>query len=113
MQHYLYVIYCPPIGSKETLIWLETEGKANSELHFPLAAGHFTIYDCKRLTSCGACAGSQFGCAWSLAEGRCMSLADTQRGGTCTNIDPLPGHPNCSLIRVGLVSPTLYLHMTD
>lgn len=96
-------------ASKTTLVWLEIESAGG--IHYPLAAGLFTIYECKRLTTCRSCSTSQFGCVWCLAEGRCLSTAEMLRHGTtCAAAESLPDQqpqqprsPGCNTIQNGSV----------
>ncbi|KAL5113085.1 Plexin-B1 [Taenia crassiceps] len=78
---------------KETLVWLElAESSIASEgSTYPLAAGMFTVYDCRRFTDCQICLSSRFDCVWHITEGRCLSSTDS-RNSYLTS--PLPLPPN-------------------
>ncbi|CDS40514.1 plexin a4 [Echinococcus multilocularis] len=78
---------------KETLVWLELaeSSTASKGSAHPLAAGVFTIYDCRRFTDCQVCLSSRFDCMWHLIEGRCLSSTDS-RNSYLTS--PLPFPPN-------------------
>ncbi|KAL5962337.1 Plexin-A4 [Taenia solium] len=78
---------------KETLVWLELakSSTASTDSTYPLAAGVFTVYDCRRFTDCQICLSSRFDCVWHPIEGRCLSSTDS---GNSYLISPLPIPPS-------------------